>query len=175
MRRRGAALALALAAVGLGCDRVDRFTLEAGEQYCGQITLGGVFRDGLSPRVQMRLGLDVAAAEAGLSGGTISTYDFGLDEGEQRLLDEAVLRPIAPVQHDDLSLLEFGEGRERNFLYAVSAANPEAEGVLAVVSLRSDDRVEVRLLRPGTPEADARARRPLFGLFVLSRQPGPCF
>ena len=60
----------------------------------------------------------------------------------------------------------------------VTPAAPEAEGLLAVLSLRSDGNVEVRLIRPGASDDTnglPEGRRPLFGLFTLRRQPGACF
>jgi hypothetical protein len=167
---------LAVLLVAAGCDRLARFELEPGESYCGAITLGGAYRQGLSPRVQMRLSWNGAAAEAGGSAGTLTTFDAGIGEQGERLIDAAPLRAIAPLSHDPLGELEFGDGRERNYLYAVSARDPSAEALVAFVSLRSDDRVEVRLLRAGTPDSDHQAgREPIFGLFVLSRQKGDCF
>ena len=171
-----AAVGIALALLTAACDRLERFDLAAGEAYCGAITLGGSYRLGLSPRVQMRLRWDGAGFAAGGSPGTLSTFDAGADEGLERLVDEATLRPFEPLAHDPLSELEFGDGRERNLVYGVSAADTAAEALMAIVSLRSDDQIEVRLMRPGTPEVgDVPGRGPIFGLFVLSRQEGDCF
>src|SRR5262245_9343572 len=158
-----------------GCDDHDQFSTKPGESYCGAVTVAAVFRAGLSPRVQMRLTLDAAGLddETG-SPGTLSTYeaaDPAAGTTERRMLTDAPLRPIAAIQHDPLSRPEFGDGRERNAMFAVSPHDSDAESLLAIVSLRSDDNVEVRLLRPGT-SADATApegRRQIFGLFPLER------
>lgn len=159
-----------------GCDHLERFELAPGEAYCGAITLSGGYRQGLSPRVQMRLRWNGAAVDSGGSPGTLTTFDAGAEEDRQRLIEEAPLRPIDPLAHDPLGELEFGDGRERNLVYGVSPVDTAAESLLAVVSLRSDDLVEVRLLRPGTPEiGEVAGRQPVFGLFVLSRQEGDCF
>jgi len=168
-----------LGLLGISCNDLSDFDTAADEAFCGQITLGSGYRSGFSPRVQMRLRLQTRKIEQGLSPGTLSTYDSGGEGGEiERVLDRAALRPIPPLAHDPLSELEFGDGRERNLLYAVSPPDPEAESLLAVLSLRTDEAVEVRLIRPGVSPADEpdppRAREPLYGLFVLERQQGQC-
>ncbi|MDC0683155.1 hypothetical protein [Sorangium atrum] len=175
------ALAGAMSAGGAaGCDDLSRFSTADGEAYCGAITLGGAFRTGLSPRVQMRLTLDADALDGPEPPGALWTYEA--PDGataERRLLDGAPLRPIGALSHDPLSRLEFGEGRERNAIYAVDAAEPEAEPLLAVLSLRTDESVEVRLLRPGraplaSSEAEAAGQRQVFGNFRLTRRTGTC-
>ena len=91
------------------------------------------------------------------------------------LLDGVPLEPIAPLAHDALGDLEFGEGRERNALYAVRPDDPASEGMFAILSLRSDGRVEVRLLRAGMRGEGAPVERsPLFGVFLLERRRGDC-
>lgn len=184
MSRLAAVFGCALAACSaIGCDDMARFSTGPNESYCGSISLGSAFRAGLSPRVQMRLRLDASMLDGPSSPGALSTFEAAIDATpERRLLDEAELRLISPMAHDPLSRLEFGEGRERNAIYAVSPGDPSAESALAVVSLRSDDKVEVRLVRAGSPEPSGAAagegvpegRRPLFGIFTLSRQAGEC-
>ena len=180
---RAAAAALPVflcAAVAVACDDVERFSTEPGKAYCGAITLGSSFRMGLSPRVQMRLRFDAAQIDGPESPGTLSTYEAGTgDQPERRLLDDAELRPMPAMAHDPLSRLEFGDGRERNAIYAVSPGDPEAESMLAIVSLRADEQVEVRLLRAGSKVAGdgtppPEGRRAIFGIFTLSRQKGDC-
>ena len=93
------------------------------------------------------------------------------------MLDNALLRPFPAMQHDPLSRPEFGDGRERNAIYAVSPNASDAESLVAIVSLRSDDTVEVRLIRPGAVAADGEVpegRRQIFGVFTLERQSGEC-
>ncbi|WP_437534186.1 hypothetical protein WME79_08810 [Sorangium sp. So ce726] len=163
-----------------GCDDLSRFSTADGEAYCGAITLGGAFRTGLSPRVQMRLTLDADALDGPEPPGALWTYEA--PDGatsERRLLDGAPLRPLGALAHDPLSRLEFGEGRERNAIYAVDASEAEAESMLAVLSLRTDESVEVRLLRPGraplaSGEAEAAGQRQVFGNFRLTRRTGTC-
>lgn len=172
---RAAALALCLA---VGCDDAGRFTTAPGEAYCGSITLGSPFRAGLSPRVQMRLRLDASALDGADSPGELSTYEApDGEQPERRLFTAAALRPIEAMAHDSLSRLEFGEGRERNAIYAVSPDDPAAESMLAVISLKADGGAEVRLVRGGAPETDsapAAGRRTVFGIFPLSREKGDC-
>jgi len=182
--RAAPTLAAALGAAALllagGCDDLSRFSTAEGEAYCGSVALGSAFRAGLSPRVQMRLQVDATAIDGPDPPGTLSTYEAA-DEGrpEQRLLDGAKLWPIKPLAHDPMSRLEFGEGRERNAIFAVRPADPAAEALLAVVSFRSDDAVEVRLVRPGaggdpSDQAPPAARRQIFGIFRLTRRSGDC-
>ncbi|AUX21000.1 hypothetical protein SOCEGT47_014780 [Sorangium cellulosum] len=177
---RLALLLLAGAGAAAGCDDVSRFSTAEGEAYCGAITLGGAFRAGLSPRVQMRLELDADALDGPESPGALWTYEA--PDGatpERRLLDGAQLRPIGALAHDPLSRLQFGDGRERNAVVAVSASDPGAEPLLAIVSLRTDASVEVRLLRPGheepaSGEALGAGQRQIFGVFRLTRRSGTC-
>ena len=155
-----------------GCDRVSDFDLADGESYCGTITLAAVFRAGLSPRTQMRMTFDSSKLDTGEPPGTLTTFD---NEAMTQLLSDAPLRAIPALEHDALSSLEFGDGRERNFLFGVSPVAPEAEGLTTVVSLMNDDTVEVRLLRPSVAtDPPPAGREPLFGLFTLERQEGTC-
>ena len=84
------------------------------------------------------------------------------------------MRAIEQVQSDQLSLLEFGDGRELNFLAWVDSTclGP----VLAVVSLLKNDGVELRLLkpRPAPGENAPAAERPGFIVFTLSRYDEGC-
>jgi hypothetical protein len=57
----------------------------------------------------------------------------------------------------------------------VTPSEPGAESLLAFLSLRSDDEVEVRLVRAGSDAADVdEGRRPIYGMFLLSRREGTC-
>lgn len=165
--------------VAAGCHSLEQFDTKEGEAFCGPITLGSAYRQGFSPRVQLRLRLDTERIFLEESPGTVSTFEAGSDGAEPiRLLDAAPLRPFAPLTHDALADLDFGDGRERNLVYAVSPADPSAESMIAIVSLRTDDTVEVRLIRPGQP-ADASGeptleRKPLFGVFALQKREDLC-
>ncbi|WP_245677911.1 hypothetical protein [Chondromyces crocatus] len=172
-------LASALLAGATGCDDLSRFSTKPGQAYCGAVTLGSAFRTGLSPRVQMRLEIDASALDGPDSPGTLTTYEAATqDQPERRLLDGAELRTIAPIAHDALSRLQFGEGRERNALFAVNPADPAGEGLLAIVSFQSDEAIEVRLLRPGAPVVEGAApgieRRQIFGIFRLTKRKEGC-
>lgn len=173
----GGVVAAALLPLGLSaCEDVSRFSTGQGEAYCGSIALAGTFREGLSPRVQMRLSLVADALDGPGSPGRLSTFEAeGEGSGEgARLFDEAPLRPIEPLLHDPLSRPEFGDGRIRSAIFAVSPEDPAAESMLAVVSLRSDEAVEVRLLRAGKEGSTDPATRPIFGVFTLSRSASRC-
>lgn len=182
---RGLSLPLLLALGSLSCSDLEHFSNGKGDAYCGAITLGGTFRTGFSPRVQMRLRVDASQLDGPGPAGTLSTFEAA--DGvrpERRLLDEAVLQRVPALEHDPLSQLDFGEGRLRNVIFGVTPADPAspealpAESIVTIVSFLTDDRVEVRLLRPGVIGTGADpvpdGRRPLFGVFPLSRQVGQC-
>jgi len=89
-------------------------------------------------------------------------------------LENARLRAIEAIQNDALSLIEFGDGREFNFLAWVDST---CQGtLLAVVSLMKTDDVEVRLLKPRPePALDAgTADKPGFIVFRLQRRDDGC-
>ena len=161
-----------------GCDPLANFDLEPTEAFCGHIASASRYRQGFSPRVQMRLRIDTMKIGTDDTVGTMTTFDP--DAGRSaRMLNGSALRPITAMSHDPLSRLEFGDGRERNMIYAVTPDNHDAESLLAVVSLRHDDRVEIRLLRPGkkltsSGQPSGANHRPIFGLFTLTRQAGDC-
>ncbi|APR87261.1 hypothetical protein A7982_12610 [Minicystis rosea] len=168
-----------LAVIGLGCTELDRYSTAPSESYCGAVTLSSSFRTGLSPRVQMRLQLDAAELDGEISPGVVWTFEAA--SGEQparRLLDRAPLRRIPKLASDPLAQPDLGEGRDHSRVFALTPTDDDEEPLLAVLSLRSDDGVEVRLLRPGLAGTAAKppppGRRPLFGLFTLYKQIGTC-
>lgn len=177
MKRSAVHLAgLAIAALGAGCTDVDHFSTAPDESYCGAITLAGAFRTGLSPEVQMRLVLDASELDGNKSPGKIWTVEA--NRLNRRLLDGASLRRIPHLENDPLSRLQFGDGREENRIFMVTPAEDDADPILAILSLRSDGNVEVRLLRAGlsgtgdqTPPA---GKRTIFGIFTLKRKAGTC-
>lgn len=167
-------VSILLSIICSACNDLRRYSTDPGEAYCGAITLGSAFRAGMSPRVQMRLELDAEELDGPDSPGKLWTFEAPTAElPERRMFEEATLRPIPPVAHDPLSRLEMGEGRERNAIYAVSPREPTAAAVLAFLSLRSDQGVEVRLLRAGS-ETNDDARKLIFGLFSLVKREGSC-
>jgi hypothetical protein len=169
-----------VAVIASGCDDLAGFSTGPNESYCGSVTLAAPFRTGLSPRVQMRLVLDDATALDGPNPpGTLWTFEAAdSGEPERRLIDGGKLRPIPALAHDSLSHLEFGDGRDRSAIFGVSPTDPTADSLIAVLSLRSDQSAEVRLLRGGSQspgnEEPPEGRRPIFGLFPLTKQPGKC-
>jgi hypothetical protein len=160
----------------------------------------GILPDGVPPALRMRLRLDIDAlrertsraygnAESGARNetrpsqtvivGNIATDDEnglnGLCQAEgMALFDSSALRAIPELDHDPLSTLEFGDGRDYNFF---AWADSTCQGtMLAVVSLMRNDEIEVRVLKPAAlPPAEAQAQlRPGFALFTLSRRDEGC-
>lgn len=163
----------------MGCTEIDRYSTAPSESYCGAITLSSNFRAGLSPRVQMRLQLDAAELDGEASPGVVWTFEAAAgEEPDRRLLDRAPLRRIPKLANDPLSQLELGDGRDHSRIFAVTPVDAEEEPLLAILSLRSDEGIEVRLLRPGLAGTASKpappGRRPLFGLFTLYKQIGTC-
>lgn len=196
-------LAIALGVpCSLGCTSLDRFDTDGNAAYCGPMVGSpafheGVLPDGVPPALRMRMKLDIDALRertsraygSGESGsrnetrpsqtvvvGNIATDDDnGLCASQgMALFDNSALRAIPELDHDPLSTLEFGDGRDYNFF---AWADSTCQGtMLAVVSLMRNDDIEVRILKPATlPAADARAaNRPGFALFTLSRRDEGC-
>jgi hypothetical protein len=172
------ALGLALLA-GAGCAELDRFTTAPSESYCGAVTLSSAFRQGFSQRVQMRLQIDASQLDGEASPGVVWTYEAADGtEPEGRLLNRAPLRRIPKLDNDALAQLDLGGGRDASRIFAVTPADPDEDPLLAILSFRSDDGVEVRLLRPGLTGTAAKpaasGRRPRFGVFTLYKQIGTC-
>jgi hypothetical protein len=173
-------LGLGLAAAGLGCDSVTGFSTAPGESYCGAVTASSTFRTGLAADAQMRLSLDAPALDGETSPGSVWTVEGGADAGAagRRLVDGAPLRRVPQLDNDPLSMPDLGTGRDHTRLFALSTAPAGEDPLVAVVSLRSDEGVEVRLLRPGLDPASSPppppGRAPLFGLFTLYKQAGTC-
>jgi hypothetical protein len=173
VRRLAAAM---LGAWGLfGCRDIDRFDTEEGVAYCGgMVNFGQNGFVSRQPDLKMQLELDMSSLT--VQPGTITTSDRanGGVCNPLPLFEQAALRAIPEIMSDQLSLLEFGDGREYNF-FAWADSNCFGT-VVAVVSLMKNDDVEVRLLKPkppppaGAPEAD----QPGFILFHLLRQKRPC-
>lgn len=183
--RRSCLVLLLLPALG-SCSSLDRFDTNGAAAYCGSLVRAPPFEEALVPNtgprlLSARLTLDVDALRSG--GETIKTVghlttddrDRGLCSPEARpLVEDAPLRTIPELDHDPLSLLEFGEGRDYNFFAWVDST---CQGtLLAVVSLMRNEGVELRLLKPALlPAPDAPPeRRPGFGLFHLRREEAGC-
>lgn len=160
--------ALALAAAGLGCQSIDRYSTAPGESYCGAVTSDPTFSTGLDPNARMRLQLDGSLFDGDASPGTLWT-----EEPTRHLVDGAPLRRIPTLANDPLGTPDLGGGRDHTRVFALTPASAGESPLLGVVSLRSDDGVEVRLLRPGLDGAPS-GQAPLFGLFTLGKQAGTC-
>jgi len=172
--------AAVVACAALGCRDLSRFDTEDNEAYCGVLVRSPILQEGFlpegaEPRLKLKMTLDTDALTS--VPGVLSTDDAttGLCRDDGRpLIDQAPLRAIQELSHDPLSMLEFGDGREHNFFAWVDST---CQGtMLAVVSLMSDGKVEVRLLKPAAlapPDAPPESK-PGFALFPLTRQSEGC-
>jgi hypothetical protein len=152
------------------CRDIGRFSTAPGESYCGRLVDASFVRRGFvgTPRVRMTFDAD----HLGDAPGLLSTDD--------QLLSNVPMRPLPELSNDPLSTFNFGEGRDKNLLFAVDPNDP-ANGptITVVVSLMHGGDSEVRLVR-GAPAVDGGATdasdgTPLFGVFApLIRQPGQC-
>lgn len=157
--------AVALLILLAGCRDLSRFSSGPGDRFEGHVVSGSFVRSGIAAETKLCLTLDTNRLQD--APGTLSSSD-GRFSGTP-------LRPIPQIWHDPLSTLTFGDGRVQNLVYA-AAPNGEMQDVLVVVSLMRSEHVEVRLLR-GAPQADAGSppgAPPVFGVFDLDREQGPC-
>lgn len=172
-----AALLVAAAATLGGCRSLDRFDTTDGVAYCGSMLASPFISDGFTPDDQppkLRLRLTLQMSQLDTIPGTLSSDDTAGLCAPKPLFSGADLRAIKQVQSDQLWLLDFGDGRDQNFLAWVDSS---CQGtMLAVVSLMKNDDVEVRLLKPAaTPDASAdAAHRPGFALVPMVRRKGTC-
>jgi hypothetical protein len=178
LRSRTMLVGVGATVVATGCRNLDRFDTVEGEAYCGSLVNAPFAHEGFVPehapptlKIRLRLDVDDLTSRPG----TISTNDA--DEGlcsPQPLFDEAELRAIEEALHDSLSTLEFGHGREHNFLTWVDST---CQGtMIGVVSLMKSDDVELRLLKPAPlpVENAGPEERPGFAQFRLRRRSGDC-
>jgi hypothetical protein len=163
MSRRALAASIVLACTS-ACNDPTRFSND-GDHFEGAVVTSGFVRSNVDDGTRICLALDATKLQDGP--GTISSSDGRFKN--------TPLRPIPQAWHDPISTMSFGDGRERNLVYAVAPeASVDAAGdVFAIVSLLSSGEIEVRLLRsaPGGPTS---ARAALFGVFPLQRTPGAC-
>ncbi len=187
MRRPAAAhlvLGLVWACGATGCNNLDRFDTTGDGAYTGCIVGAPFAHEGMLPageppllEATLELNIDALFARSTNpppSPGTLSTRaGQGLCAPEP-LFADAPLRMMRALQHDPLSLLEFGDARTHNFMAWVDST---CQGtMLAVVSLVHDGSVELRLLKPA-PAADAKAspeESPGFAYFQLDRGERTC-
>jgi hypothetical protein len=159
-----AAAAASCALAGLACNDVNHFTTDPDEAYCGAIVDGAFVREGFDASVQARMTFDSDRINTGP--GSLWTSDG--------FFVASSLRPIPKLMNDPLSMLNFGDGRDRNLMEAIDPSDPtKGPGLLAVVSLMHDNSVELRLIR-GAPALDGGPPpqgdgAPLFALFPLHR------
>ena len=165
--------ALPSLAFSSGCHDLSGFTTGGGNHYEGCVVPADFVRVGIDATTSMCLTFDADHLQD--VPGAITTSDGRFSA--------APIRSIPQVWHDALSTFSFGEGHQKDLLYAATASTPYADGngneVFVVVSLLQSGDVEVRLLR-AVPEAfldagTASANGDVFALFDLTRKPGACF
>jgi hypothetical protein len=174
------------ACLALGCTSLDRFDTKGTAAYCGALVGTPPFAEGLlpsahPPSLNLALTLDATALTSrgseSIVVGELRTDDAddGLCASQgQAFFERAPLRTIPTLDHDALSLLEFGSGRDYNFFGWVDSS---CQGTtLAVVSLMRNDDVEVRVLKPAAlpPPGAGPELQPGFGQFALHRQSTGC-
>src|SRR3954466_1237963 len=118
------AFLLGICGFSLGCSEIADYSTQDGESYCGKIVQAPIVRRGFAETVQMRMTLD--ANRLANSPGTLTTNDG--------LFKSAPLRPIPEFSNDPLFDLNFGEGRNRNMIYAVDPSD-SAQGPTVTVVL----------------------------------------
>jgi hypothetical protein len=170
----------------VGCNSLDRFDTKGKAAYCGSLVASPTFEEGLLPKgrprsLQLGLSLDIAAltsrGDEPSVVGLLSSDDQtrGLCSAqEQPLFNDAPLRTMPVVDHDLLSTLEFGSGRDYSFFSWVDSSCQQT--MLALVSLMRNEDVEIRLFKPAALPAPGAGPelQPGFGLFTLQRQEKGC-
>ena len=163
---------LGFCALALGCQSMERFDTKGKAAYCGSIVdssfvLTPSSQGGFNRVLQMKLKLDTTKLSERPGSITTDDADGGACKGAPTF-DDAELVVTTEVQNDPLSTLAFDEGQVHNIVAWVESS---CRGkMLAVVSLYKSNRVEVRLLKPGT----AATERDAFALFRLEREDHGC-
>lgn len=169
-----------------GCSSLDRFDTKGTAAYCGSLVASPAFEEGLLPKgrprsLQLGLNLDIGAltsrGDEPVIVGQMSSDDRerGLcSAAGQPLFDAAPLRTMPVLDHDLLSTLEFGSGRDYSFFSWVDSSCQNT--LLAVVSLMRNEDVEVRVFKPAALPAPGAGPelQPGFGLFTLQRRDAGC-
>jgi len=162
-------------ALSVGCRDLGRFSTGEGQAYCGSLVAApagaqGLLPEALPPSLGMRLTLDAAALSS--VPGRITTDDSTRGFCRpQALFAEQPLRAVSEAEHDPISLLEFGDGREFNGLFWVDS---QCRGtMLGVLSLMKSGKVELRLFKPGAAGA-LEPDREGFAHFDLARHDDRC-
>jgi len=143
-----------------GCRDFSEYS-NHGDHFEGAVAPGAFVRTGIPSDLRLCVELDATAMQS--APGTLVTSNGWIASGTK-------LRPLPHVQNDTLSLLDFGEGRAKTTLFAVAPVG-EADATV-FLSFMNDDKLEVRLLRSGP--RDEAPNDYVFGVFGLTRQPGPC-
>jgi hypothetical protein len=163
-------------ALSVGCRDLGRFSTAEGQAYCGSLVAApppgaqGFLPPTLPPSLGMRLTLDAAALNS--VPGRITTDDANRGFcSPQPLFTDAALRAVSEAEHDPISLLEFGDGREYNGLVWVDSV---CRGTMVgVLSLMKSGKVELRLFKPGASDAPPSDREG-FAHFDLTRRDDRC-
>lgn len=179
------------------CRNLNRFDTREGGAFCGDLVSGPSFHEGFIPKgepsvLRVRLTLDTSqissfsdvtqhadddAAPVTPIPGRLTSADkaAGLCSGSgQALFENAPVRAIPQVDHDQISTLTFGEGHDEDFFAYVDST---CQGtMLAVVSLLRNGDVELRLFKPAALPAPGAGpdKRPGFALFYLRRNDSGC-
>ena len=157
-RARGAILvaALLLAAGLSACMKLSEFR----GTWSGTIEQSEDVRAGFGPGTELTLNIE-GITERVMSG-TISTCvrGFEQDQCQPGRFQDAVLNPLEKAQNDDLRTMTFGGDPYAVYLFTVQPADPNDTAMLCIVSVHSEHRVEVRLLRG----------QDVFGVFRLKKQ-----
>lgn len=178
--------ALVGALVQVGCNSLDRFDTKGNAAYCGSLVASPTFEEALLPKgrprsLQLSLTLDIGAltsrGDEPVEVGVLSSddRDRGLCSAQGLpLFNAAPLRSMPVLDHDLLSTLEFGSGRDYSFFAWVDSTCQQT--LLALVSLMRNEDVEVRLFKPAAlpPPGAGPELQPGFGLFTLRRQRMGC-
>jgi hypothetical protein len=169
-----------------GCNSLDRFETKGNAAYCGSLVASPTFEEGLLPKVrprslQVRLNLDISAltsrgdtsANVGVLASDDATRGLCAADGLP-LFQDAPLRTMPVVDHDLLSTLEFGSGRDYSFFSWIDSTCQNT--MLGLVSLMRNEDVELRLFKPAAMPALGAGpeQQPGFGLFTLQRQEKGC-
>lgn len=163
-----------LACCLFGCQSLDRFDTKNGAAYCGAIESSQFVwttpdEGGFDRQLRLKLELDTAALDT--TPGKITTDDASDGPcAPSATFDRAKLRVTPEVVRDSLSLMTFDEGQVHNVIAWVGSTCRGS--MLSVVSLYKTDRVDVRILKPVSP--NTTGQRDAFALFPLDRREGGC-
>jgi len=142
------------------CTELGQFSTDAEHVYRGSVITGKFIRSGFHSDVELEMTFHVDQVEMqpdqyGMGGpGILRTTDG--------LFDNSALEPIPEFSHDQLSNLDFPNGRLRSYMFFCRPGGSAQDMALVIVSLMEDEKVEVRIMRGGD--------EPLYGVFRLGRE-----